>query len=235
MKKLFRHPLVQGAVARILSLYIDFCFLTMRWRFEDRAGVDAMVASPLGAVGAFWHGRITLAVVCRRVLKHKPRRVLISLSPDGEFIAQAVERLGFPAIRGSAAKKNRGATEMKGGSAAFREALKFMRDGGLIAITPDGPRGPNQVMPLGTVILTQTGQVPIVLFGLAAQPAITLGSWDKARLPLPFSRGCVVFDGPHYAPRAAGEAEREVLRADWQARLIAAQKKAEALLAGSAA
>ncbi len=233
MKKLFRHPLVQGALSRILSFYIDFCLFTMRWRFEDTAGVDAIVASDQGAVGAFWHGRIALAVVCRRTLRHKPRRVLISMSPDGEFIAKAVERLGFPSIRGSAAKKSGDSTEMKGGAAAFRQALKFMRDGGVIAITPDGPRGPNQVMPLGTVILAQTAQVPIIVFGLAAQPAIQLDSWDKGRLPLPFTRGCVVFDGPFHAPREAGEPEREVLRAQWQDALNAAQKKAEAILAGA--
>ncbi len=231
MKAFFRHPVVQATVAWLLSAYINFALATMRWRFVDRAGVDSMVASSEGAIGAFWHGRITLAVVCRRVLKHKPRRVLISLSPDGEFIAQAVERLGFPAIRGSAGKKGADGVAMKGGATAFRKALKFIRDGGLIAITPDGPRGPNQVMPLGSVIMAQVSEAPVVLFGLAASPAIQLKSWDRARLPTPFSRGCVVFDGPLRAPRDAGEEEREAIRADWQARLIAAQLKAEALLA----
>lgn len=234
MKSLFRHPWVQSALAWLLSAYINFALATMRWRFEDRAGVDAMVAAKEGGVGAFWHGRITLAVVCRRVLKHKPRRVLISLSADGEFIAQAVERLGFPAIRGSAGKKGADGTAMKGGAAAFRQALRFIRDGGIIAITPDGPRGPNQVMPAGSVILAQTANAPVVLFGLAASPAIQLRSWDSARIPLPFSRGCVVFDGPLRAPRDTDEAGREALCAEWQARLIAAQRKAEAIIAGAA-
>ncbi len=235
MKKLFRHPWVQSTLARILSAYINFALATMRWRFEDREGVDALVASDEGGIGAFWHGRITMAVVCRRVLKHKTRRVLISMSPDGEFIAQAVERLGFPAIRGSAAKKGEGGTAMKGGAAAFRQALRLIRDGGILAITPDGPRGPNQVMPMGSVIIAQTADAPIVLFGLAARPAIQLGSWDAARAPLPFSRGCVVFDGPLRAPRDLDDAGREAVRADWQARLIAAQLKAEAILAGEGA
>ena len=232
MKAFFRHPWVQASLAWLLALYVNFALATMRWRFEDRAGVDSMVASSEGAIGAFWHGRITLAVVCRRVLKHKPRRVLISLSPDGEFIAQAVERLSFPAIRGSAGKKGERGVAMKGGATAFRKALKFIRDGGLIAITPDGPRGPNQVMPLGSVIMAQVSGAPVVLFGLAARPAIQLGSWDSARLPLPFSRGCVVFDGPLRAPRETDDAGREAIRADWQARLIHAQQKAEAILAG---
>ena len=233
MRSLFKHPLVQSALSWLLTGYVNFALETTRWRFEDRTGVDAMVASDQGAIGAFWHGRITMAVVCRRVLKHKPRRGIISASRDGEFTARTVERLGFPSIRGSAAKKGKDAD--KGGAAAFRQALRFMRDGGLIAITPDGPRGPNQVMPEGTVIMAQVAKVPVVLFGLAAQPAMQFNSWDQARIPLPFSRGCVVFDGPLYAPADGDEASREATRAEWQARLIAAQKKAEAILAGARA
>lgn len=233
MSSLLRKPWVQALLSHTLSAYINFALETTRWRFEDRAGVDGVVDSDQGAIGAFWHGRITMAVVCRRVLRHKPRRVIISFSRDGEFTARTVERLGFPSIRGSAAKK--GDESDKGGSAVFRQALRFMRDGGVIAITPDGPRGPNQVMPLGTVIMAQAGKVPIILFGLAAEPAIQFKSWDQARIPLPFGRGCVVFDGPIWPPAETDEATREATRADWQARLIAAQVKAEAILAGAKA
>jgi lysophospholipid acyltransferase (LPLAT)-like uncharacterized protein len=227
-----RSKIIQAILARLLSLYVDFALETMRWRFYDTEGVDAAVASPDGFIGAFWHGRISLAVVCRRVLKHKPRRVLISMSRDGEFVAQTVERLGFPGIRGSAAKKGKDGGKDKGGTAAFRQALKFMRDGGCIAVTPDGPRGPNQVMTDGPLILAQTGGAPVFLFGLAAKPGIRLGGWDDGILPVPFTRGCVVFDGPLIIDRRADAEAREAIRAEWQARLIAAQHRAEDILAG---
>jgi lysophospholipid acyltransferase (LPLAT)-like uncharacterized protein len=225
-----RWKAVQSTLAFVLSLYVDLSLETSRWTFVDTEGVDAAVAGPHGFVGAFWHGRIALAVVCRRVLKHKQRRVFISLSPDGEFTARAVERLGFPAIRGSVGKKG----QEKGGSEAFRKALRFMRDGGCIAVTPDGPRGPNQVMTDGPVILAQRGDAPVFLFGLAVTPGINLGGWDRGRLPVPFARGCVVFDGPLTVPRGADAEAREAIRADWQARLVAAQLRAERILAGEA-
>jgi len=231
VKRFIRSALVQRLLSMILSGYIDLALATMRWRFVDAEAADKVVHSPEGLIGAFWHGRIALAVVCRRVLKHKPRRVLISLSRDGEFIARAVERLGFPAIRGSAAKKGKGAD--KGGAGAFRQALKFMSDGGCLAITPDGPRGPNQVMQEGVVTLARAAGVPVFVFGLAVDRAITLNSWDKGRLPLLFSRGCVVFDGPFRAPRDADAEMQEALRRAWQDRLNAAQARAEAILAGT--
>jgi lysophospholipid acyltransferase (LPLAT)-like uncharacterized protein len=229
VKRFIRSAFVQHLLSMILSGYIDLALATMRWRFMDTEAVDRAVQSPDGVIGAFWHGRIALAVVCRRVLKHKPRKVMISLSRDGEFIARAVERLGFPAIRGSAAKKGKD----KRGAAAFREALKFMADGGCLAITPDGPRGPNQVMQEGTITLARAAGVPVFVFGLAVDRGITLKTWDRGRLPLLFSRGCVVFDGPFHAPRDADAATQQMLRQTWQDRLNAAQARAEAILAGT--
>ena len=233
MKSFIRSAFVQTLLSMILSGYIDLALFTMRWRFVDTEEANKAIDGPGGMIGAFWHGRITLAVVCRRVLRHKPRRVLISLSRDGEFIARAVERLGFPAIRGSAAKKGKDSAKDKGGAVAFRQALKFMADGGCLAITPDGPRGPNQVMQDGTITLARAAGVPVFVFGLAVDRAITTNSWDKARLPLLFSRGCVVFDGPFYAPRDASPEMQEALRLEWTNRLNAAQTRAEGILAGT--
>ncbi len=235
MKRFIRSAFVQTLLSMILSGYIDLALATMRWRFVDTEEADKAIDGPGGMIGAFWHGRIALAVVCRRVLRHKPRRVLISLSRDGEFIARAVERLGFPAIRGSAAKKGKGSNrdKDKGGAVAFRQALKFMADGGCLAITPDGPRGPNQVMQEGTVTLARAAGAPVFVFGLAVDRAFTTKSWDKARLPLLFSRGCVVFDGPFHAARDADAETQEKLRLEWTARLNAAQARAEGILAGT--
>jgi len=232
VKRLIRTKIVQSILARGLSFYIDVTLWTMRWTLIDREIADEAVASPEGAVACFWHGRIALAVYCRGVLATKPRRVVISLSRDGQFVADAVERLGFPAIRGSTERSAGGYG--KGGAAVFREAVAFMREGGAAVVTPDGPRGPNQTMSEGPVNLARITGLRAVMFGLAAHPAITMNSWDKGRLPLPFSRGCVVFAGPFYVPRHADDAEREAIRLDWQARLNAAQALAEAVVTGQA-
>jgi lysophospholipid acyltransferase (LPLAT)-like uncharacterized protein len=229
VKKFVRRPWVQTLLAWLVSAYLDVTLATMRWRFIDRGLADAAVASPDGLIACFWHGRIALAVVCRRVLKKKPRRVLISRSPDGEFIAKVVRRLSFPAIRGSANRPDAAHDQRSFG--ASRDVLRFIRDGGVVAITPDGPLGPAEQMPVGPVLLARIADAPVFLFGLAASPTLTLKSWDRTQIPLPFGRGCVVFDGPLAAPRRAEANEVECVRADWQARLRAAQAAAEAALA----
>jgi lysophospholipid acyltransferase (LPLAT)-like uncharacterized protein len=223
-----RRPWVQSALAWLVSAYLGATLATMRWRFIDRAAADVAVASPEGVIACFWHGRIALAVVCRRVLRKKPRRVLISRSPDGEFIAKVVRRLSFPAIRGSANRRD--AAHDQRTIAASRDVLRFIRDGGVVAITPDGPLGPAEQMPVGPVLLARIADAPVFLFGLAATPTLTLKSWDRTRIPLPFGRGCVVFDGPLTVSRHAAANDVERARADWQARLCAAQEAAEAAL-----
>jgi hypothetical protein len=227
-KKLVRSPWVQSAIAWLVSAYLRATLATMRWRFENRAAADAAVASPKGLIACFWHGRIALAIACRRVLRNKPRRVLISNSPDGELIAKIVGRLSFGAIRGSSTMDKRAPRRSVG---AFLGALKFLEEGGVVAITPDGPRGPAEEMPEGPVALARARETPVLLFGLAARPTLTLKSWDKTQIPLPFGRGCVVFDGLLAVPRDAAPEAIEAARADWQARLRAAQSRAEALVA----
>ena len=142
-----------------------------------------------------------------------------------------MERIGVPAIRGSAIKAKDKA-KAKGGATAFRQSLTFLEDGGCVALTPDGPRGPNQVMQEGVVSLARLSGAPVFLFGMAAGGALVLKSWDRTQLPLPFTRGCVVFDGPLCVPPDADEAQSEAIRLDWQNRLNAAQQRAEAIVAG---
>jgi len=228
VKKFVRTPWVQSTLAWLVSGYLAVTLATMRWRFENRAPADAVVASPSGIVACFWHGSIALAVISGRVLRSKPRRVLISNSPDGELIAKIVHHLGFPAIRGSTTMDDRADRRSIG---AFRDAVKFLDAGGVVAITPDGPRGPAEIMPEGPLMIARRRGTPVFLCGLAARPAVTLRSWDKARIPLPFSRGCMVFEGPLAIGRETDAAAIEATRLEWQSRLSAAQARAEALLA----
>ncbi|MBV9997257.1 MAG: lysophospholipid acyltransferase family protein [Caulobacteraceae bacterium] len=233
MKKLLRSAPAQAFLARLATLWIGLTLASMRWRFENLAGAEAFCAREGGGIACFWHGRIFHGVVCRRILKTKPTRVLISLSRDGEFIARAVTPLGFPPIRGSSARSARASA--KGGAAAFIEAARFIRSGGVVAITPDGPRGPVHVLPKGPVQLARTAREPVMLFGLAARPAINLNTWDRTQIPLPFARGCVIFVGPLPAPPSdASDEAMESIRRDWEAQLVAAQDRAEAVLAGRA-
>jgi hypothetical protein len=228
VKSFIRSPAVQGMLARLVSGYIRLITATLRWRVENFEAARGALARPQGAICLFWHGRIAHATACLPFLGGRPRRVMISLSPDGEFIALAAERIGAPAIRGSTGRK--GEALAKGGAAAFRAAITAIAEGAVMLVTPDGPRGPVHVMPDGPIQLARAARCQAFAIGLAARPAIRLGSWDHGELPLPFARAALVIAGPFDAPVRLDEAGVAARREGWETAMRAAQDRAETLV-----
>jgi hypothetical protein len=233
VKGLFRSPVVQVFLGWLVAAYIELIIVTVRWRFENRAPVDEIMSGPEGLIALFWHGRIAQGMACRPLLRDKPRRVIISLSPDGEFIAKAAERLKIPPVRGSTGRG--GTAPSKGGTRAFREALTFIRAGGVMIVTPDGPRGPREELPLGPLQMARAAECPVFIMSLAAAPSLVLGSWDRTRIPLPFARGQVVLAGPLRLPPHSPPETLELVRGQWQDLMRAGQARAETLLADRSA
>lgn len=227
MKRLLRLPAAQWLLANAVVAYVRLLMATMRWKVEDSGLIEEAVSSAGGAMALFWHGRISQAMACLPLLGDKPRKVMISLSRDGDFISMAAERLGVPVIRGSTGK---GAAS-KGGGEAFREAVRFLAAGGALLLTPDGPRGPREVLSSGAPRLAAAAGAPVFAVGFAAHPSFSLHSWDRARAPLPFARGRIVVTGPLRAPRDLAAGALEAVRLEWQQRLREAQARAEALAA----
>lgn len=227
MKALLRSAPVQSLLALIAWAYLWLVLRTVRWTHLNRQAADAELALKRGAIGCIWHGTIPLVIAAKPALGERQARVLISLSPDGEFITRAIAGHGITAIRGSKAK----GAKAKGGAAALRECLDWLSDGGLLLLTPDGPRGPAEVMSMGVARMAKLSQAPVYMIGLAAHPAARLNSWDRTRLPRPFGRGAVTWDGPYRLPADASEADMAQACQAWSAALNAACVRAEAALA----
>lgn len=227
MKALFRSALVQNGLAVIFAAWLKLCYATMHWTREGEDQARAVWAHEGGAILCFWHAAVPLAPHCwPQGPDRQDMRALISRSADGEFIALTVRKIGFPAIRGSS-KKLTDTAKNKHGEQAFRDMIKWVRGGGGVAITPDGPRGPAEVMQAGAPTLARLTGAPVIFCGLAARPSLRAGSWDRTVIPLPFSRGAIVWDGPRLAGR---EDDLEALTADWAARLTAVTRRAQAIV-----
>jgi lysophospholipid acyltransferase (LPLAT)-like uncharacterized protein len=230
MKGVLRSAPVQWILSVTLTGYIWLMLRTIRWSHENVQSVELVLAGDGPAIGLFWHGRIGLCLATAPQWWRKRTRALISPSADGEFIAQALQRMRFPAIRGSSAKPG-DTVKARAAAAAFREAMTWLKGGGCLIVTPDGPRGPNEQIAAGTLQIARRSGAPIFLMGIAAAPSKQLKTWDHAMLARPFGRGQVVWDGPHLIPAKADEAEVTALAAELSARLSAATRRAEALLA----
>jgi lysophospholipid acyltransferase (LPLAT)-like uncharacterized protein len=230
VKAFLRSAPVQTFLALVLGGYLWLVLRTIRWRILNREPADALLGDPQGFLVLFWHGRIAASIgaqpMCRPL---RPTRLIISLSPDGEFIARAMEMMDLPAFRGSS-RRTKDPKRRHSGGAVYRQSLEWVREGGLLILTPDGPRGPAQQMAEGPVRMAARTGAPVILMGLSAGPALELKTWDRMQLPLPFGRGVIAFDGPVRAPEDADGDEILRLRKDWAARLTAATEAAEAAL-----
>lgn len=218
-----RNPVIQAVLAWTLAQWMRFCFATIRWTHHNQTVAEKVWADGGGVLCAFWHSRIGLSPACWPLDRAQPAKALISLSPDGQFIAKAVALQGIPAVRGSSANKDK-ADRAKGGSQALRDGLRQLKVGAL-AITPDGPRGPMREMAEGLPLLARLSKAPVLFIGMSCNPAIRLNSWDRAILPLPFGRGAIVWDIADY-PEGAELADVSL---DWTERLNAVEAEADAI------
>ncbi len=218
-----RNPVIQAVLAWLLAGWMRFCFATIRWTHQNEGAAEAVWEQGGGVLCTFWHSRIGLSPACWPLDRAQPAKALISLSPDGQFIARAVALQGIPAVRGSSANKDK-ADAAKGGSQALRDGLRQLKIGAL-AITPDGPRGPAREMAEGLPLMARLSKAPVLFIGLSCNPAIRLNSWDSAILPLPFARGAIVWDVADY-PEGA---ELSDVAFAWAERLTAVEAEADAI------
>ncbi len=231
MKALLRSAPVQTILALLLAGYLWLVLRTIRWKVLNRPPADALLADPRGFIVCFWHGRIAASIGAQPMCRpRRPTRLIISLSPDGEFIARAMAMMDLPSFRGSS-RKTKDRKRMASGGNVYRQSLDWLRQGGILILTPDGPRGPAEDMAEGPVRMAARTGSAVILMGLATRPAVRLNGWDRMQLPIPFGRGIIVFDGPHHAPEDPGPEAMLELRRGWSARLSAATRAAEAELA----
>jgi len=74
--------------------------------------------------------------------------------------------------------------------------------------------------------------VEAVGLGWSTASKVVFDSWDRFILPLPFSRGVIVYTKPMLVPREANPAELEACRAEFERRLNEATREADLACGG---
>jgi lysophospholipid acyltransferase (LPLAT)-like uncharacterized protein len=164
------------------------------WRISTEGPDPFQQAGPV--VGALWHQGMLVAAYRWR---GRGLAVPVSQSRDGELIAAVLRRLGFgDSPRGSSSR---------GASGLLRSLIRATRAGTVVAILPDGPRGPARAAKPGVLALASATGAALVPVGVAARPSLHFGSWDRALLPLPFARVRCVYGTPLFVPKKTGDLE----------------------------
>jgi lysophospholipid acyltransferase (LPLAT)-like uncharacterized protein len=147
-----------------------------------------------------WHGK---SFIFANHFRKRGYWVIISNSNDGDIQDAIFRRLGYQSIRGSTGR---------GGVRAALQGVKALKEGGTMAITPDGPRGPSGEVQGGVMLMAQKSGAGLVPVGIHCKPAIFFKSWDRYMLPVIFGRAKMIFGEPIYVAEKATEAEVEEAR-----------------------
>jgi lysophospholipid acyltransferase (LPLAT)-like uncharacterized protein len=188
MKSLLRTPQAQALLAAVLSFYLIFALRTTRWTLDGQEHFRPHGAGA-PAVFAFWHEFLplmpALLLIARKLPFYRPTPIhtLVSQHRDGQFIGAVVRRFGIQPILGSSTR---------GGAAGLRNLLAVLRRGELIGITPDGPKGPPRHAASGVAQLAALSGVPVVPLAARTTWRVSLTTWDRMPVPLPFGRGVMV-------------------------------------------
>ncbi|HEX2093903.1 MAG TPA: lysophospholipid acyltransferase family protein [Longimicrobiaceae bacterium] len=160
-------------------------------------------------VFALWHGRL---LPCSFWNGYQRLVTLVSQHGDGEYIARIVESWGYTVVRGSSSRRAAG---------ALRDLVRYVRAGRSLAITPDGPRGPREVMKPGALLAAQLSGAPIIPASGGASRGWWFGGWDRFLVPQPFSRVRLAYGEPIWVPRDADEHRLEEIAQEVEDRLKA--------------
>jgi len=154
--------------------------LAATWRFRE-SGLQPW-KPPF--IFVLWHSRILPLLALH---KGEGQVLLISRHRDGEYLADLADGWGYKSVRGST---------QRGGEVGLLGIVRALQAGAIVAITPDGPRGPRERVQPGAVAAAQHAGVPIVAVGARTSSAWYLGSWDRMCIPKPFAAIDVHYGAP---------------------------------------
>ncbi len=194
---------------------------------RDPADTDARLEALNPQIVAMWHGQFLLLPLIKP--KNMPVNDMVAKHVDGEMIGRALLHFDMGLIRGA------GAGELgkdRGGAGALRAALKALKANITVAMTTDVPPGPARVGGLGIVTLARLSGRPIVPTAVATGRFITLPTWSRFTINLPFTKIAMVVGKPIYVPRNADEKALEAYRQEVEAGMNAATERAYELAGG---
>ncbi len=105
---------------------------------------------------------------------------LVSLSKDGEIMAQAAGYLGYHPVRGSSSR---------GAASGLIAAIRKVKEGYNLAFAVDGPRGPIfKVKPGLCAVSNKTQKLILPIRAHIDYQYVFEKSWNKAKFPKPFTK-----------------------------------------------
>lgn len=163
-------------LTRVLGLYLK----TLRIQTKGRDRIQQELSSrSTGCVFLFWHDSILLSPLIEWAASFQPICLLVSNSSDGDIASEIGRQYrNIHVIR----------VKHTARAGALVESCKLLEERQSLFITPDGPRGPRHQIKPGALYACQKAGAAIIPVVYVASSEKTLSSWDRFKIPMPFSR-----------------------------------------------
>lgn len=149
--------------------------LARSWRFrtigEDRW--QEVLSRGVPYIFLLWHEVLVPLMWHHR---HRQIAIIVSRGREGRYLSDYAAGLGYRILAGSSSR---------GGPRALLGAVRALREGSPVAITPDGPRGPRRELKPGVLQAAQRGDAWVIPLHAMTDRAWHLRSWDRLCIPKP--------------------------------------------------
>ena len=186
---LWKKKFQRWLITKILTLLILITGYTVKVRQINKEVLKDTIKEYGSVIVATWHKNIFFSIW---LLRNHDLTALISSSDDGEAICDVFAKFGYTEVRGSTTR---------GGIPALKQLIKLLEQKTSVAITPDGPLGPPEKIQSGVVLLAKYSGVPIIPWHYEADSQWRLKSWDRHKIPKPFTAVVESYGEPFLVPK----------------------------------
>ena len=189
----FRKKIKYFFIRKLVWLLIHLVIKSCKLKITGFETVEELRKQNIPIIYAYWHRHIFVTIYR---FKKTGARPLISLSEDGELVSRIAVEFGMNPVRGSSSR---------GGARAFLALVNSIKENNSeVLITADGPKGPSRQIKDGTIRLAQKTNAVIVPIGWhASREKVFLKTWDKFKIPMPFSKITYGYGEPVVIPADA--------------------------------
>lgn len=200
--------------------------LHLTCHFRQAGEVNRLKSHDFHPKGAYllaaWHDQIIPLVISQA---GHPMRALVSQAGGGQLIGQICKKYKYKPISGSQDKNKN-----KGGLKALLAIRKELANGMPSALTVDGSVGPRHFVKAGIIDLAARGKVAILPFGCAVEKYWELNTWDRMKIPKPFSQIVTSLGEPIFIPQSCTKEEYAIYQEKVKQAIHTEEHKAEIIL-----
>jgi len=214
-RAIFTASLVQWVIAALVAFIVWLVYASCRVKLVNTATFKRFVGKPV--IFAFWHGRSMMLSPVTVFFRFSGYAVT-SQHRDGRLMAKIQRMFGLRAISGS--------TGRKGAVSVLRQGVRVLREGNLICLSPDGPKGPRMRIHDGALYFAKMTGAPIVPVCFSCSRPWIQKRWDRYMVATPFSKLVVEAGEPFYI---SAKEDIEVARAKLENIMIEQLQRLDAL------